>query len=67
MSRAAPKNLDQLDQVFKELYKRMHEYDARVGPLGDVRTVTLPSMIMIMADPTTKAHFRKEGCTDDLD
>ena len=49
--------------MFKELYKRMHEYEARVGPLGDVRTVTLPSMIMIMADPSTKAHFldRKSG------
>ena len=67
MGRTAPKNIDKLDQVFKELYKRMHEYEARVGPLGDVRTVTLPSMIMIMADPATKAHFRKECCTTDLD
>lgn len=45
----------------------MHEYEARVGPLGDVRRSTLPSMMMIMADPSTKARFRKEGCTTDLD
>ena len=51
VGRTTPKNLEQLDQVFNELYKRMHEYEARVGPLGDVRTVTLPSMMMIMADP----------------
>ena len=67
IGRANPKNIDQLDQVFKELYKRMHEYEARAGLLGDVRTTTLPSMIMIMADPSTKAHFRKEVCTTDLD
>ena len=67
VGRANPKNIDQLDQVFKGLYKRMYEYEARVGPPGDVRTTTLPSMIMIMADPTTKAHFRKESCTTDLD
>ena len=67
VGRANPKNIDQLDKVFKELYKRMHEYEARVGKLGDVRDITLPSMIMIMADPATKAHFRKEGCTTDLD
>ena len=45
----------------------MHEYEARVDPLGDIRATTLPSMIMIMADPTTEAHFRKESCTTDLD
>ena len=67
VGRANPKNIDQLDQVFKELYKRMHEYEARAGPLGDDRTMTLPIMIMIVADPTTKAHFRKEVCTTDLD
>ena len=33
VGRANPKNIDQLDQVFKGLYKRMHEYEARVGPL----------------------------------
>ena len=39
---ANPKNIDQLDQVFKELYKRMNEYEARIGKLGDVRSTTLP-------------------------
>ena len=67
VGRANPKNIDQLYQVFRELYKRMGEYESRAGPLGDVRTTTLPSMVMIMADPMTKAHFRKEGCTADLD
>ena len=45
----------------------MSEYEARVGKLGDILAATLPSMIMIMADPATKAHFRKEQCTTDLD
>ena len=45
----------------------MHVYEARGGPLGDVRTVTPPSMIMIMADPATKAHIRKEYCTTNFD
>ena len=36
IGRANPKNIDQFDEVFKELYKRMHEYEAWVGPLGDV-------------------------------
>ena len=45
----------------------MNEYEPRVGRLGDVRTTTPPSMIMIVADATTKAHFRKEACTTDLD
>ena len=44
----------------------MREYEARVG-LGDVRTVTLPSMVLIMMDPTTKAHVRKDNCTTDID
>ena len=65
VGRANLKNIEQLDQVFKELY--MNEYEPRVGKLGDVRATTLPSMIMIMADPATKAHFRKEQCTTDLD
>ena len=61
-----------LDQVFKELYKRMNEHESRVGKLGDVRDTTLPSMIMIMgdmivADPTTEARFQKEGCAGDFD
>ena len=66
VGRVNPKNIDQLDHMFKELYKRMHEYEARVGPLGDVRTTALPSMIMIMEDPTTKAklhHGSRQGET----
>ena len=49
VGRATPKNIDQLDKVFKGLYKRMNEYEVRVGKLGDVRGTTLPSMIMITA------------------
>ena len=64
---AKPKNIGQLDQVFKELYKCMNEYEARVSKFGDARATTLPSMIMIMADPATKDHFRKERRTTDLD
>ena len=45
----------------------MDEYEARVGKLGDVRSTTLLSMSMITADPATKAHFWKGGCTGDLD
>ena len=67
VGRATPKNTDQLDQVFKEMYKLMNEHEARVGPLGDVRAVTLPSRVMIVADPTTKAHFKKDYGTTDLD
>ena len=67
VGRASPKNIDKLDQVFKELCKRMNEYEARVGKLGDARTTILLSMIMIVADPSTKACFRKEWCITDLD
>ena len=28
VGRANPKNIDQLDQVFKELFERMNEYEA---------------------------------------
>ena len=45
----------------------MNEYEGGGGKIGDIRATTLPSMIMIIADPATKAHFRKEGCTTDLD
>ena len=31
VGRATPKNLEQLDQVFKELYKRMNEFEVASG------------------------------------
>ena len=56
-----------MDTVLRELYRRMHDYKQRVGPLGDMRTNTLPSMVMLMADAATKVHFRKECVTGSLE
>ena len=65
--RATPKDIDQLVSVPRGLHHRMHNSEALVGELGDVRTVDWPPMVMITAVPATKAHFRKENVIWDLD
>ena len=53
--------------VLRELNRRINEYEARVGGIGEeIRGTTIPSMIMNMCDETTALHFRKEGVTRDL-
>ena len=38
-----------------------------MSDIGEVRNTRLPSMPMIMVDPVTKAHFRKEKVTTGID
>ena len=61
------KDLDKFDAFFRELHKRIDDYETRVGPLGVNRTTSIPSMVSTILFESVTIQFRKEDVLDDLD
>lgn len=60
------KSILDVARVIREMLSRVGAYERRVGPLQDIRTTVLPSLVFNLMDLETRKYMSQKGATADI-